>query len=401
MANIKYDIAVIGAGIVGMATALELLKRYPRRRIVLLEKESSAALHQTGRNSGVIHAGVYYSPGSLKATLCRQGLIDTIDYCKRHALPFKQCGKLIVATNPQEQEKLQDLYLRCEQNQLTPTRISASQLAKMEPDIRGVEAILVNQTGITDYRKIVLNMLAEFQQHGGLSLFSTAVERLEESQNAIDIVTDRQRIQCHYVVNCSGLMTDRLARASGLQLDFQIIPFKGEYYQLSGKFDQLAKHLIYPVPNPKLPFLGVHLTNMIGGYTTVGPNAVLSLAREGYGKHQVSLQDAAQVLSYPGFWRLLARYPTSTLAELKNSFFRSQYLKQVQKYCPQIQLSDLQTYPSGIRAQAVDKQGRLIEDFRFIQSRRSLHVGNAPSPAATSAMPIARTIADKARDLLD
>lgn len=396
----QFDIAIIGGGIVGAATALQLLQAYPKKRIVLLEKEASAARHQTGRNSGVIHAGVYYQPGSLKAKYCREGLQRTIRYCSQHNLPYLQCGKMIVATNDIEAQRMQALFNRCQENQLSPEMLDADQLVKREPNVSGVGAIWVQDTGIVDYIKLTAHFLAQFTHLGGEVLYSREVTGLTEQAASIDITTSQGRIQSEFLVNCGGLQSDRLATLLGLELDFEIIPFRGEYYLLPPHHNDVVNHLIYPVPDPALPFLGVHLTRMIDGTVTVGPNAVLALGREAYAKTDVNFKDLAQMFTFPGMFPMLKNNLSSGINELKNSIFKQGYLKLVQKYCPQIQLADLLPYRSGIRAQAVGKDGALIHDFKFVNSQRSLHVGNAPSPAATSALPIADAIVAQCEALL-
>ncbi|UAA40499.1 L-2-hydroxyglutarate oxidase [Paraneptunicella aestuarii] len=394
------DICIVGGGIVGAATALKLQQAYPDKRIVLLDKESSAARHQTGRNSGVIHAGVYYPPGSLKAQYCREGLQRTIQYCQQYHLPYDQCGKLLVATNELEMERMQGLYQRCLDNELSPELLDAKQLKQREPNITGLGAIWVKDTGIVDYVKLTEHMLQQFQSKGGVVKFNTQVTDLVESNDGIKVHANGQVSQTGFLVNCAGLQSDRLIAMLGLETDFEIVPFRGEYYLLAEKHNQVVNHLIYPIPDPELPFLGVHLTRMIDGTVTVGPNAVLALGREAYAKTDVNIADVTQMMRFPGMWPMLKNNLKSGLNEMKNSLFKSGYLSLVQKYCPSIEKADLLPYRSGIRAQAVSKTGQLIHDFKFVTSTRSLHVGNAPSPAATSAMPIADAIYDKCAELM-
>lgn len=395
-----YDVVVIGGGIVGAASALKLISSKPGLKVVLLEKESEPAMHQTGRNSGVIHAGVYYAPDSLKARYCREGLERTISWCQQHQLPYKQCGKLIVATNEQEEVRMQALYERCQLNQLNPTLISQQALQDKEPAIAGVGAIHVHQTGITDYKKLTRHFLHLFQEAGGQIRFNSTVERLEELPQHVVVETDSQQLHSQFVLNCAGVYSDELIRQLIPDINWRIIPFKGEYFRLPEKYNDLVKHLIYPVPDPKLPFLGVHLTLMIGGFVTVGPNAVLALGKEAYGKFELQFNELISMATYKGFRQVVRNNWQSGLEEFRNSMNKRAYLKLVQKYCPQLSISDLLPYPAGIRAQAVSDSGELIHDFRFAESPRSLHVGNAPSPAATSAMPIADAIYEKLKDKL-
>ncbi|AWL12059.1 L-2-hydroxyglutarate dehydrogenase, mitochondrial [Saliniradius amylolyticus] len=391
----SYDLTIIGGGIIGTALAWRLSQRYPRKRVVLLEKESEVALHQTGRNSGVIHAGVYYPPDSLKARYCRQGLKEVIAFCRQQQIPYAQPGKLIVATSEQEVQRLEKLWFRCQDNGLQPQWVDAYELHRMEANISGKAAIRVKDTGIVDYARVARRMLELAQKNGVEVRFSAQVQGLDEGSQGVTVKTNEEVIQTERLVNCAGLMTDRLARMMGLEPDFQIIPFRGEYFRLPKRLNQICRHLIYPVPDPSLPFLGVHLTRMIDGSVTVGPNAVLAAGREAYQWRRFSGTDCMQMATFGGFWRLMGRYWQSGLEEMKNSLWTSGYLQQVRKYCPQIQRRDLQPYPSGIRAQAVNAKGEMLHDFHFLQTERSLHVGNAPSPAATSSIPIADALIQK------
>lgn len=399
--NYKTDIVVIGAGIIGAATAWQLIQQYPSKKIILLEKEGQVARHQTGRNSGVIHAGVYYPANSLKAKYCKQGLEATIEFCQKYHLPYLQCGKLLVATNSQEVQRMYALYNRCQENQLEPILLSQQALKKIEPNIRGEEAILVKKTAITNYIAITDTLVKLFVDAGGKVHFDKQVVAINESEQGVSVATLDDNIQCQVLVNCAGLQADRIAKMLGADIDYQIIPFKGEYFRLPAKYNNLVKHLIYPIPDPNLPFLGVHLTRMIDGTITVGPNAVLALAREGYEKFQFNLQDNLELLKFAGTWPFMKQHFSSGLTEFKNSVYKRGYLALVQKYCPKIILEDLQPYPSGIRAQAVDKDGALIHDFKFFETKHSLHIGNAPSPAATSAIPIAKSIVRRLANKLE
>jgi (S)-2-hydroxyglutarate dehydrogenase len=396
----NFDLIIIGAGIIGAATAWQLKLQYPAKTILLLEKEAKAALHQTGRNSGVVHAGVYYPPSSLKAQFCKQGLAATQQFCQDYKLPYQQTGKLLVATNALELQRMEALYLRCEQNQLKPQLMDENQLRQCEPNISGEGAILVKDTAITNYTAITTTMLSLFADAGGQVAFAQSVQALDESDQGIVVSTPDRKYKTKQLINCAGLMTDKLSKMIGLEVDFQILPFRGEYFKLPPKYNEIVRHLIYPIPDPELPFLGVHLTRMIDGSVTVGPNAVLAMAREGYGKFDFNLGDVRDMLGFSGFWPLLGKQATYALQELKNSWFKRAYLAQVQKYCPQIVAADLLPHPSGIRAQAVTMQGELIHDFKFLETEHSLHVGNAPSPAATSAIPIALHLINKIREKL-
>lgn len=396
----SYDVIVIGGGIVGAASALKIKREKPNLSVLLLEKESAAAQHQTGRNSGVIHAGVYYAPGSLKAQYCREGLQRTIAWCRQNDLPFRQCGKLIVATNEPEEARLQALYQRCQDNDLQPTFLSPSGLKEKAPAISGTAAMYIRQTGITDYKKLTAHFLHSFEKLGGQVNFNSQVNQLEEHSANVSVQTNNGQFTAAQVLNCAGVYSDELIRQLIPDIDWRIVPFKGEYFRLPEKYNEIVDHLIYPVPDPDLPFLGVHLTLMIGGYVTVGPNAVLALGKEAYGKTDFQFNQLLDMVTYSGFRKVIKNNWRSGLEEFRNSMNKRGYLRLVQKYCPQIELQDLLPYPSGIRAQAVSDKGELIHDFRFAHTERSLHVGNAPSPAATSALPIADAIYAKLADKL-
>ena len=390
-----YDYIIIGGGIVGVSTAWQLQQRYPDKKVLLLEKESEFATHQTGHNSGVIHAGVYYEPGSLKAKFCRAGVDATINFCQQHDIPFNQCGKLLVATNALEVQRMEALYQRCQKNNIEVELLDKQQLKIEEPNITGLGAILVRSTGIVDYQLITIKMAQEFQSLGGECRLNTKVTQLKETAEEIRVTTNAGEFSSRYLITCSGLMADRVVKMLDINVDFQIVPFRGEYYQLPANKNAIVNHLIYPIPDPTLPFLGVHLTRMIDGSVTVGPNAVLGFKREGYGKININLCDIKEMMLFAGFWKVLWNNLSSGITEFKNSLFKNGYLTLVRKYCPSIELSDLKAYPAGIRAQAVMNDGSLVHDFLFANSERTINVCNAPSPAATSAIPIGGYIVDK------
>ena len=390
----RYDFCMVGGGIVGLATAREILRRRPGASLVLLEKEAVVAAHQTGHNSGVIHAGVYYAPGSLKARLCRAGNQQTKQFCAEHDIPIENCGKLIVATTPIEVQRLGDLRQRCDANEITTHEVAGKELTTLEPRISGLAALRVPSTGIVDYRRVAQALAADIQRKGGEVRLRTCVSRITESGADVEVaLLQGEPIRAGQLIACGGLQADRLARSAGLDVQLRIIPFRGEYFQLPVEQSQIVRHLIYPVPNPELPFLGVHMTRMISGRVTVGPNAVLGFAREGYAHFSFNLRDAAETLEFSGFWRLVRKHWRSALGELQGSLMRSRYLQQCRKYCPGLTLADLQPYPTGIRAQAVLADGTLVHDFMFADTPRMVHVLNAPSPAATAALPIANVIA--------
>lgn len=389
------DVVVVGGGIIGVATALELTRRWPGISVTLVEKEASLAAHQTGHNSGVIHAGVYYAPGSLKAEFCRRGSQAIYEFAAEHGIAHERCGKLIVATTELEVERLQALKARCEANGLDPEPIDAARLRELEPNISGLEAIRVASSGIVDYPAITRAMADIATGRGVTIRLGEEVIAMSETMSGVSVTTDRGRIAAGYAIVCAGLMADRLAGMCDLDLDFRVVPFRGEYYRLPERCRDIVRHLIYPVPDPDLPFLGVHLTRMVGGYITVGPNAVLALAREGYRWRDVNLRDLGELARFGGFWRTLRANARSGLGEMRNSIWRRGYLQACRKYCPSLRLEDLTPYPAGVRAQAVGRDGTLLHDFLVRRSRASLHVCNAPSPAATSSMPIAQYVVDQ------
>ena len=387
-----YDFIIIGGGIVGMSTAMQLLQQMPEKKVLVLEKESSAAQHQTGHNSGVIHAGVYYTPGSLKAKFCLEGNRDTKAFCDENQIPYDECGKLLVATNELEMERMRALWERTAANGLERYWLNADELREREPNIIGMGGIFVPSSGIVSYKRVTEVMADKFTQMGGTVFYNTEVTGVRERPTHVDVNTSQGAFSAKYLISCSGLMADRVVRMLGLEPEFKICPFRGEYYLLKPEHNQVVNHLIYPIPDPNMPFLGVHLTRMIDGTVTVGPNAVMAWKREGYKKTDISLKDSLEALTYPGILKVLKANLKPGLIEMKNSLFKGQYLKEVNKYCPSIQKSDLLPYPAGVRAQAVSKEGKLVDDFLFVKTNRTINVCNAPSPAATSALPIGRHI---------
>jgi (S)-2-hydroxyglutarate dehydrogenase len=390
-----YDYCIIGGGIVGLATAMALLEQRPGASLLILEKEASLGRHQTGHNSGVIHAGIYYAPGSLKAELCKRGAQATKDFCSEHGIAFEVCGKLLVASNDLEVQRMQALYERSQQNGLKVERLGAAALAEREPNIVGKGALFLDATGIVDYTQVCNAMAKVIRQAGGEVHLSTRVRAIQEHADHVAIGTDSHTWRARQLVACAGLQSDRLARLAGVKIDHQIIPFRGEYYRLPASKNQIVNHLIYPIPDPELPFLGVHLTRMIDGSVTVGPNAVLGFGRENYRKFSVNWRDVAEYASFPGFWKTIWNNLGSGTTEMKNSLFKRGYLEQCRKYCPSLEVADLLPYEAGIRAQAVMRDGALVHDFLFAETPRMVHVCNAPSPAATSAIPIGQMIAEK------
>lgn len=392
----RYDYCVVGGGIVGLATAVAILERQPGATLRLVEKEPGLGTHQTGHNSGVIHSGIYYAPGSLKARLCRKGAQATKDFAARHGIPVDVCGKLLVATDAAEVTRMDALYARSHANDVEVERLDATELRRREPNVQGVGALFVPATGIVDYSAIARAMGDVVRQRGGEITLGALVTDLVEDADEVSVsLATTEPVRASQVVVCAGLQADRLARRAGIDVDFQIVPFRGEYYRLPTSRSDLVRHLIYPIPDPELPFLGVHLTRTIDGAVTVGPNAVLGFSREGYRKFSFDRRDVADYLRFPGMWRVARANLRTGARELTNSVSKRGYLRECRKYAPSLTQHDLQPEPAGIRAQAVLRDGTLVHDFLFAETDRTLHVCNAPSPAATSAIPIGEMITDR------
>ncbi|WP_280468163.1 L-2-hydroxyglutarate oxidase [Nocardia cyriacigeorgica] len=390
-----YDFCVIGGGIVGVATAYRILRRAPGASLVLVEKAEALGTHQTGHNSGVIHSGIYYAPGSLKATLCRQGARATKEFAATHGIAFDECGKLLVATDGVERERMLALYERSRVNGVDVELIDAAELGRREPHVNGVGALFVPDTGIVDYRRITDALADEVRAAGGQIVLGARVESVTETDAGVTVSGPAGSWTAAKLVACAGLQADRVARLAGLRIDTRIVPFRGEYYQLPPERAGLVDTLIYPIPDPDLPFLGVHLSPTIDGELTVGPNAVLGLSREGYRKGSIDLRDAREVLGFPGVHRVAKANVRTGLRELRNSLFKRGYLAECRRYCPELTMADLRPREAGIRAQAVARDGTLIHDFLVERTERMVHVLNAPSPAATSALPIADHLVDR------
>lgn len=374
-----YDFVIIGGGIIGMSTAMQLIDVYPDARIALLEKESAPACHQTGHNSGVIHAGVYYTPGSLKARFCLAGNQATKTFCDQNNIRYDTCGKMLVATSELEMARMRALWERTAANGLEREWLSAAELREREPNIIGLGGIFVPSSGIVSYRDVATAMAKRFQAKGGEIIYHAEVSALTEHAAGVVIRTSQGReIETATLIGCAGLMADRLVKMLGVEPGFIICPFRGEYFRLAPQHNRIVNHLIYPIPDPAMPFLGVHLTRMIDGSVTVGPNAVLALKREGYRKRDVSFTDTLEIFRSAGIRRVLQNHLFSGLGEMKNSLCKSGYLRRVQKYCPSLTVNDLQPWPAGVRAQAVSPDGKLIDDFLFVSTPRSIHTCNAP-----------------------
>ena len=392
-----YDIAVIGGGIVGLATANALLAARPGVRMILLEAEDRFAAHQTGHNSGVIHSGLYYKPGSLKARYCVEGSEAMYRFCEQHAIAHERCGKIVVATDTAEFPRLEELHRRGEANGLHDIRwLNAEQIREYEPHASGLRGLHVPQTGIVDY-KSVATVLARLAQDKGCSLkVANRVVGFRRMGGEMVLETIAGDVRCRSLVNCGGLQSDRVARLCGVDPGVRIVPFRGEYYELLPSRQFLVKNLIYPVPDPSFPFLGVHFTRMIGGGVEAGPNAVLAFKREGYRKTDFRMKDLADTLSYAGFWKMARRNWQTGMGEMWRSFSKQAFVKALQRLLPELRPEDVKPGGSGVRAQAMDPTGKLLDDFHVVRAPGMIHVLNAPSPAATSSLRIGAAIAEMA-----
>ncbi|MEK4027148.1 MULTISPECIES: L-2-hydroxyglutarate oxidase [Bacillaceae] len=387
-----YDFAIVGGGIVGLSTAKALYERYPNAKVLLVEKEAELAAHQTGHNSGVIHSGIYYKPGSYKARFARQGSKSMTEFCKKYDIEHDICGKVIVATKDEELPLLDNLYERGLQNQLDVKKISKEELKEIEPHVNGKAAIKVAAAGIVNYKQVTEKFAEIVREQGADIRLNTKVENIGESNDGITIETNKGTFRARFLINCAGLHSDRVTKLAGYKTDVKIIPFRGEYYKLIPEKRHLVKNLIYPVPNPKFPFLGVHFTRMIGGEVDAGPNAVLSFKREGYKLSDFNLKDFAEVMGYPGFWKLASKFMGEGLEEMARSVSKAKFVASLQELIPEIQAEDLVPGPAGVRAQAVKTDGGFVDDFHMINGENSIHVCNAPSPAATASIEIGKEI---------
>ncbi len=388
-----YDFAIIGGGIVGLSSAMALGKRYPSARILVLEKESKWAFHQTGNNSGVIHSGIYYKPGSFKAKFCRAGSRSMVEFCEEHGIAHEVCGKVIVATETNQLPLLENLYNRGLENGLQVKKISVEQVKEIEPHVRCIAGLQVSTTGIANYKQVCQKYAEIIQMQGGALHLNTKVEHIITSGKNQVLETNKGKFEARFVINCAGLHSDRVAKLGQVDPQAKIVPFRGEYYELTPEKRYLVKTLIYPVPNPEFPFLGVHFTRMIDGSVHAGPNAVLSFKREGYKKTDFDLGDFAEVMTYPGFWKLAAKHADEGIQEMIRSFSKAAFVRSLQKLIPEVQAEDLVPCHAGVRAQALMKDGKLVDDFLIVEGQNSIHVCNAPSPAATSSLEIGKAIA--------
>ena len=392
----NYDIAITGGGIVGLATAYQLLEARPQLKILLLEKEARLAAHQTGNNSGVLHSGLYYKPGSEKARLSVGGLKQMVAFCQKHGVAHEICGKIVVATEPEELPRLENLLERGNANGLLGLRkLTPPQIKEIEPHAAGLAAIHVPQEGIVDYPGVCQKLGEIIRQAGGEIKLGTRVNKIAAEAGGWVIETSAGNFRAKFAVTCGGLYADRLVRAAGQTPAAKIVPFRGEYFQIKKDRQFLVRHLIYPVPDPKFPFLGVHFTRLVLGGIEAGPNAVLAFAREGYKWSNVNVRDLAESLFYPGLWKFLAKYPSMCGYEIHRSLSKAEFTRSLQKLVPEIQAGDLETGGAGVRAQAMLPEGKLIEDFHFEEADGILHVINAPSPAATASLAIGAKISEK------
>lgn len=397
MTDSSSDVVVIGGGIVGLGVGLEITRRFPRRRLLVLEKEGRVARHQSGHNSGVIHSGVYYKPGSLKARLCVTGAAAMVDFCREHGIPHQVCGKVIVATGKEELPRLEELRKRGEANGLTGLRmIWPEELREIEPNAVGVQALVVPSTGITDYALVCEKYAELIAANGGTVKTSAAAIGIRRSSNEIVVETMKGAFSAGALINCAGLYSDQISRMAGDNPGVMIVPFRGEYYDITPERASLVKALIYPVPDPRFPFLGVHFTRRITGKVDAGPNAVLALAREGYRHTSINLRDLAGSLGYGGFWRMARKNWRSGIGEWHRSLSKPAFVRALRKLLPAIEENDLVPGGSGVRAQALKPDGTLVDDFQFVPSGKILHVLNVPSPAATASLMIGKTIVDTA-----
>lgn len=398
-ALMRFDIVIIGGGIVGLCTAMQFTQRFPDLRLAVLEKEDRVARHQSGHNSGVIHSGIYYTPGSLKARLCGEGAAAMVAFCDEHHIPYEICGKVILATNQEEEARLEQLLDRGQANGIAGLKLlDRRALLEVEPYSGGRRGLQVPGTGITDYTAVCEKYAEMIVGQGGVVHTGTRVIGLTRRPGELVVETTRGPFIARYLINCAGLHSDRISRMAGQKPDVMIIPFRGEYYDLIPQRQHLVRALIYPVPDPRFPFLGVHFTRRVHGGVDAGPNAVLALKREGYRHTDFSLSDTLAALTYPGFWKLATKYWHYGAGEMYRSLSKRAFVAALQRLLPEIRDSDLVPAHAGVRAQALRRNGSLVDDFEFAVAENMLHVCNVPSPAATASLPIGRTIVEMARE---
>jgi (S)-2-hydroxyglutarate dehydrogenase len=394
----QFDLTIIGGGIVGLATALAIVQRHPGLQLAVLEKEDRLAAHQTGHNSGVIHSGIYYKPGSLKAQTCVAGAKALIAFCEEHGILYERCGKVVVATAAEELPRLEELQWRGMTNGVEGLEmIGPERLRELEPHATGIKALYVPATGIIDFPRVAHTYARLVQENGGAIRTRHQVQKILHREGGLVLETSQGAVRSKFLINCGGLFCDRIARLAGARIDLQIVPFRGEYYTIAPQRRSIVKNLIYPVPDPALPFLGVHFTRTIDGMVEAGPNAVLALAREGYRKTDFIPRDLKETLTFPGFWRMARKYWKTGVGEMYRSYNKNAFLKALQRLLPDLRERDLQPGGSGVRAQAIASNGALVDDFIISPSENALHILNAPSPGATSSLAIGQYIAEKAR----
>ena len=394
-----YDVAIIGGGILGLSSARHLLAQHPGLNVLVIEKGSEVAGQQTGHNSGVIHSGIYYRPGSLKAQFCVDGRNSIVQFCEQHGIAFERCGKLIMASREEELPRIETLFERGKANGVEGLEmVGPERIAEIEPHVSAIKALWSPATAIVDFSAITREYARQFGDAGGVLELNTRVTGIVPRQDSVVIETDRGEREAKHLINCAGLHSDRIARLMGVEIDLQIVPFRGEYYTLRKDREHLVKGLIYPVPDPDLPFLGVHFTRNVKGYVEAGPNAVLATAREGYRKRDLNIRDFSETLGFPGFWRVAKREWKTGINEVNRSLRKSVFTRDLQKMIPEIESNDLTTGGAGVRAQAVRRDGTLLDDFAIERTERAVHVLNAPSPGATSSLEIGKYIAGLAAE---
>ena len=393
--TIQTDVAIIGGGIVGLATAYRLQERYPNVTVTILEKEGSLAFHQTGRNSGVLHSGIYYRPGSLRATNCREGKKAMIEFCEREGVAYDICGKVIVAVDESELTNLQSIFERGQANGVQCEIIGVERLHELEPHSAGIKAIHVPEAGIVDYPAVCEKLAARIREKGGTIQLNARVTGMRRSNGRMVVQNTAEDVEARCVITCAGLHCDRVAKLSGQKPSAKVVPFRGEYYELNPDMQHLCRNLIYPVPDPKFPFLGVHFTRLIHGGVECGPNAVLAFAREGYTKLDINLVDLFESLTYPGFIRMAAKHWKTGCGEMWRSFSKAAFVRALQRLMPDIRSEHLHPAPAGVRAQALGRDGKLVDDFVIEENDLVVSVLNAPSPAATAALNVGRLVVDR------
>ncbi|MFD1067918.1 L-2-hydroxyglutarate oxidase [Oceanobacillus locisalsi] len=391
----KVDILIVGAGIIGLSTAYQLSKMHADKKIIVVDKEPETAKHQTGHNSGVIHSGIYYKPGSYKARFARNGSKSMVAFCNKHHIAYNQCGKVIVATDESQLVNMNKLYERGIENGLDVQLLNKDEVTEIEPFVNTVGGIYVKNTGIVNFKKVTEKYAELFKENGGMLRLNKEVNDIQVESDKLTVVTNEETYEAEYLINCAGLYSDELARMAGVRTDVRIIPFRGEYFELDEKVEHYVKTLIYPVPNPDLPFLGVHFTNMIGGGVDVGPNAVLGFKKEAYRKIGFDLKETSQIMTFPGLYRMGLKNIKEAVGEYYRSFSKKAFVKEAQKLIPSLNTADIKPMEAGVRAQAMKPDGTMLDDFYFEENASSLHVLNAPSPAATCSIEIGKEIAER------